>query len=493
MATKTYTDRELMLLAIEEMNKSINEPRPDGKVPPKVGAVILFPNGRIEKAYRGELREGDHAEYTLIERKLANENLAGCVLFTTLEPCVSRNDPKVPCSKRTTNARIKKVFVGIEDKDPTVDGKGIRHLINHDVVVKMFDRDLQRIIEKENSMFLEQALERKREKEEEDLRMPLEYPVLTYNISKFSDEALQKFIDEAKLPYKIKDEGFLEYLADFGAMEWDEKSKTFKATGFGILLFGKNPRAKYPQAVLKAHVKYGNSMVEPKDFDQPLVLIPDLVEEWLHKVLPLAKDTSSFKRKDIPGFPLRVLREGIINAIIHRDYEIREAKCSLEIDDNKIVIKSPGNPLPAISLNDLNSFSASSLSRNPIITYVFSLMDYAEEKGFGMESLKSLKKEFGLPLPSYSLKEPFLILTFPRNTEAIREVISNGSINELNKEELSAFEIFRNNKYITKSEFAGQTGLPNRTAERLLKKFVDLKLIYKQGSGSNTSYYINEK
>jgi len=131
MATKKHTNRELMQMTIDEMNKSINEPREDGKVPPKVGALLLFPDGRIETAYRGELREGDHAEYTLLERKLSNEDLSQCVLFTTLEPCVKRNNPKVACSKRTTNARIKKVFVGIEDPDPTVDGKGIKHLRNY--------------------------------------------------------------------------------------------------------------------------------------------------------------------------------------------------------------------------------------------------------------------------------------------------------------------------------------------------------------------------
>src|SRR5665647_1456602 len=100
---KTYNPRTYMELAIEEMNKSKNEPRRDGKVPPKVGAVLVFPDGRVEKAHRGQLREGDHAEYTLIERLLTKDNLDECILFTTLEPCVERNSPKVPCCRRTTN------------------------------------------------------------------------------------------------------------------------------------------------------------------------------------------------------------------------------------------------------------------------------------------------------------------------------------------------------------------------------------------------------
>lgn len=491
MKKNHYTHEELMQMAIDVMNKSINEPRPDGKVPPKVGAVLLFPDGRIETAYRGELREGDHAEFTLLERKLANENVEDCILYTTLEPCVERNPPKVPCCRRVTNARIKKVFIGIEDKDPK--GNGIRHLEKHGVEYKMFDREFQRIIEEENKDFLKQALQRKEEAEqEEDLRTSIELPIANYDRSKFADEALQKFIKEANLDFKTTDEAFLEYLADFGAMEWDKEKQHFVPTGVGILLFGKNPRSKFKNAVLKAHVSYGGSKIEPKDFDQALVLLPDQIEEWLKKVLPLSKDTSGFKRKDIPDFPIGVLREAIVNALVHRDYEVEGAKCEIKIDEDKIIVTSPGKPLPAITLDELNTFEAPSLSRNHIITYAFSLMDYVEEKGFGMKTFKSLNKEYGLPIPKYSFKEPFLTLTFPRTTEAVKEVVGKSGIDDLSSEDLKNFEIFREKRPVSKAEFVAFSGLATRTAERYLKEWVDSGLLIKVGSGPSTKYRMNE-
>jgi ATP-dependent DNA helicase RecG len=486
MVKKQYTHKELMQLAIDVMNKSVNEPRADGKVPPKVGAVLLFPDGRIETAYRGELREGDHAEFTLLERKLANENVEDCILYTTLEPCVERNPPKVPCCRRVTNARIKKVYIGIEDKDPK--GNGIRHLEKHGVAYKMFGREFQRIIEEENKVFLKQALQRKKEAEVEDLRTPIELPIANYDSSKFSVEALQKFIKEANLDYKTTDEAFLEYLADFGAMEWDKEKKMFVPTGYGILLFGKNPRTKFKNAVLKAHVSYGNSKIEPKDFDQALVLLPDQIEEWLKKVLPLSKDTSGFKRKDVPDFPIGVLREAIVNALVHRDYEIEGAKCEIKIDENKIIVTSPGKPLPAITLEELNTFEAPSLSRNHIITYAFSLMDYVEEKGFGMKTFKSLNKEHGLPIPKYTFKEPFLILTFPRTTDGVKSVIETKGIDKLSDQELRFIEIFREQEYVTKAEFIAYTNLAVRSAQRLLKKLSDEGLIVSEGAGKSTKY-----
>ncbi|MEO9533660.1 MAG: ATP-binding protein [Crocinitomicaceae bacterium] len=488
-----YTHEELMQMTIDVMNKSINEPRPDGKIPPKVGALILFPDGRIETAHRGELREGDHAEYTLMERKLTDVNLEGCVLYTTLEPCVERNDPKVPCCRRTTNARIKKVYVGIEDPDPTVDGKGINHLIKHQVEVKMFNRKFQKEIQKENEAFLKQAISRKEDKKDDVIvYSDLELMIPSYPVSKFSTKALNKFIREANLGFTSVENDFWFYLEDIGAVQFNEKLKKFCATGYGVILFGESPGTKFPNTVIKAQIKYGRSKIEPQDFNEPLVMLPDAINNWLLKVLPLDKDTSTFKREDKTDYPTPVLREAIINALLHRDYLNKSAKINLILDDDLIQIKSPGGPHPAISIEELNSFAAPSLSNNPILSHVFSLMDYSEEKGFGMETFKSIKREYNLALPKFEYKKPFLTLNFPRTQEGYKQVIDKDPLEELTSKELDYIDFFRGEKILSKSEFSELTGLTDRTAERMLKKFVEINLIKKEGGGRSTKYVFNE-
>ena len=72
--------------AVEVMRDSVAEQRTDGKPNPLVGAVLVKSDGSIETAARGELRAGNHAEFTLLERKCVGEKLDGSVLFTTLEP-----------------------------------------------------------------------------------------------------------------------------------------------------------------------------------------------------------------------------------------------------------------------------------------------------------------------------------------------------------------------------------------------------------------------
>ncbi|MCU0690029.1 MAG: hypothetical protein MUF54_01375 [Polyangiaceae bacterium] len=145
MTTRSFDARKLMELAVDVMVKSKQEPRSDGKASPLVGAV-LWNDGATDTASRSELRDGDHAEFTLLERKHRSTKLDDAVIFSTLEPCApgSRKHPKLSCAER-----IKEIWIGIEDPDPTVDRKGIKYLQDHGVKVHLFDRDLQERIRAE--------------------------------------------------------------------------------------------------------------------------------------------------------------------------------------------------------------------------------------------------------------------------------------------------------------------------------------------------------
>lgn len=193
--------RAHMARAVEVMRLSVHENRSDGKVPPKVGVVLVSSDGRTVEGARGELRSGDHAEFTVLERKCRDRPLDGAVLFTTLEPCApgARQHPKLPCAERLVLARIAEVWVGIEDPDPTVDREGIRYLQANGIAVEMFDRDLQETIRVENRTFLEQALERAGEVLEVELprpaQSPFDEPVAGAGLGDLSDAAVRDYGD----------------------------------------------------------------------------------------------------------------------------------------------------------------------------------------------------------------------------------------------------------------------------------------------------------
>lgn len=139
-----------MVKAIELARKCRSEP---DKVSPKVGAVIVRNGQVLGGAFRGERRQGDHAEYTLLEQKLAGATLAGLTLFTTLEPCTSRNSPKIACAERIIERRVKRVVIGVLDPNDRIRGRGELKLRDAGIEIARFDSDLMAEIEELNRDF----------------------------------------------------------------------------------------------------------------------------------------------------------------------------------------------------------------------------------------------------------------------------------------------------------------------------------------------------
>jgi ATP-dependent DNA helicase RecG len=492
-----FDARHFMQLAIEEMKKSVAENRDDGKASPKVGAVLVSPLGEVlGTAHRGELREGDHAEYTLLDRKFRDKNVTGNYLFATLEPCApgSRKHPKLGCAERIVNARIAKIWIGVEDPDPTVDRKGIKYLMDAGIEVEMFDNDLQEEILTENKNFLEQAKQRAEEekKPKEVVLTPLEKLVAAADLIELSDNALSFYIQRAGLNMSVNSPEFHEHLLQKQLIERDGNGN-LKPTGLGILLFGNNPRDRYPQAVLKVQARYGNAEPEIQDFADALVLLPDQVENWLKKVLSSKISREGFTRETVYDYPMEILAEAINNAIVHRDYDIEGAKIYVNIEDEKIVVKSPGLPIKPIKFEDFQQFKAPSLSRNPKIMAVFNAMNYVEERGLGMHRMKSLPESYKLPRPSVTWEDPYLTITFPRSKAFIQTIVQGDVLSELNDEEKKGLLFIRDRRIVSKPDYAHNFYYNEKKAQRHLSKFVELGLVTAIGQGPSRRFHYVEQ
>lgn len=160
----TEADISYMKAAIEEAMNSKSEA---GKVSPRVGVVVVKDEKVLAKTHRGAFDPKEHAEFTALERILENTTVAGATVYTTLEPCTTRNHPKLPCARHLIERKVGRVVIGMLDPNPAICGRGVRMLQSHNIIVNFFPTDLLNEIEEHNRAF-RRAIETKVERPDID-------------------------------------------------------------------------------------------------------------------------------------------------------------------------------------------------------------------------------------------------------------------------------------------------------------------------------------
>jgi ATP-dependent DNA helicase RecG len=490
-----FDPRKLMEKAIAVMKQSINEPRADKKASPLVGAVLFKPDGTVDTAFRGELRHGDHAEFTLLERKHRDERLDGSILFATLEPCApgARKHPKLACAERIVNARIAEVWVGIEDPDPMVDRQGIRYLEQNGIKVHLFDLDLQEQIRELNKKFIDQALQRAAEAKVGKVAKPSplsqwDEALAGVGLNDLASAALARYRERTKISDKINSAGFLARLESQGLL--CRRGSKLVPTGFGLVLFGKTPREILHHAGLNATIEFPDGTHEIQNFDGPAILIPDRVEAWLRPKLPNVIDRSRMTREERPALPFDLVREAIINALVHRDYDLAGATCHLAVTTDTVTVRSPGAPLIPVTIEQMQAFTAPMYNRNPKLQFAFGGTKLVEGRGFGMRTFGTAAAKHGLPVPKYAFDGIYLNLTIYRHAQAAVTALGEAVLSQLNKSERAGWEWLAAKGSAKSSEYAVGIKADARTARRHLNQFHKLGLVRKTGSGPMKQYQI---
>jgi pyrimidine deaminase RibD-like protein len=145
-----------MTRAVELAERCATEPG-RSKPSPKVGAVAVAADGKLlAEAYRGQLNPGDHAEFCLISSLGSGTGtLAGATLYTTLEPCTTRNPPKIPCAERILAEQLRVVYVGMLDPDARIRELGCKALRDANIDVRDFTAELREQVHKLNQPFVD--------------------------------------------------------------------------------------------------------------------------------------------------------------------------------------------------------------------------------------------------------------------------------------------------------------------------------------------------
>ena len=92
-------------------------------------------------------------------------------------------------------------------------------------------------------------------------------------------------------------------------------------------------------------------------------------------------------RIEMPDYPDTAVLEGVVNALIHRDYLELGSEIHIDMFDDRMEIYSPGGMLDGRKVQDLDLRNVSSRRRNPIIADIFNRLKYMDCRGSGFRKI----------------------------------------------------------------------------------------------------------
>ena len=259
-------------------------------------------------------------------------------------------------------------------------------------------------------------------------------------------------------------------------------------THAGILFFGKYPQRFFQNAQLRVVRFKGTSVTHPVidrlDCSGALWEMVNAAEEFIRKNIRLLslRTSKSFQRDDKFEYPLNALREAIINALIHRNYQ-KHSDVRVFIFDNRVEIINPGTFPEGVSPD-----APVHEPVNPILSQFMYDVGFIERYGSGIRMMKRLSEEWGNKEPSYELHplETKIIFDSPIQESTFIEIDDiSEQLNERQKKAL--FHVQKSGQIATK-EYVEINHVSRRVAYEELRDMTDKGLLSMIGKGRGTKY-----
>lgn len=124
--------------------------------------------------------------------------------------------------------------------------------------------------------------------------------------------------------------------------------------------------------------------IDDKEYSGSIISLMENAETFIKNNSKTSWEIKGMKRIEKEDYPLRAIREAIVNAIIHRDYQIIGSEIHIDMFDNRLEITSPGGMIDGSFVQDLDITKISSMRRNRIISDIFNRLHLMERRGSGL-------------------------------------------------------------------------------------------------------------
>ena len=285
-------------------------------------------------------------------------------------------------------------------------------------------------------------------------------------------------------------------------------------TNLGVILFGKHPEMFIPSAYLQ-YVKFatpdnaGDILTEHAYKGPLLKIIADLdgfVKVGIASPRPVR--VSALREETVCTYPDWSIRELLLNAVIHRDYQIGNAPIKFyDYDGLRLEISNPGGLYGQATPDN---FPHVNDYRNPLLAEAIKVMGYVNKFNRGIAKVKAELEKNGNPPPIFDVNKRtefrVTLRPVPDNGEKKDEILlvgeTNGEINAPSGEiNAPSGEIHGEKKIILaiakqpgikREGLLLETKIPLRTIDRILRRLReggDAKIEYR-GSKKTGGWFI---
>jgi ATP-dependent DNA helicase RecG len=300
----------------------------------------------------------------------------------------------------------------------------------------------------------------------------------------------EKFIESLSLEQKLT--------FDYTARVFEEKGLPFGETGrqsLGLIRLD----ARYSNLALllsdqcpysiKAAIFQGSTketFKDRKEFSGSIFKQIDEVLAYLNVYNKVASTFEGLYRVDHPDYPEIVLREAVINAVIHRDYYI-EGATLISMFDNRLEIMSLGGVMPGVTKEIM--LAGVSVPRNEKLASAFHRLKLIEAYGTGIPRIFDAYAKYGVT-PEIPIMNGAFLISLP-SLSVSAKIMRTAPKRAINKNEQRILEEF-SGKQFTKQDAADLLEMSVSGAYKLLVRMVERGLLSSKRKGREICYFVSE-
>ncbi|MDE0101222.1 MAG: putative DNA binding domain-containing protein [Bryobacterales bacterium] len=189
----------------------------------------------------------------------------------------------------------------------------------------------------------------------------------------------------------VGDRPVMEALRYYGLVEWD--ARDWRITNAGLLLFARRPALRWhPRAGLRVfrvagtRIEYGRhrNVTQVGRADPPLARAIVEIRESARGQVRVSERLRGLFFEDIPEYPEFAWQEALVNAVAHRDYEVRGRETEVWFFEDRLEVSSPGELLPPLTVEALREGRHAHVTRNPMLVRVLADAKIMRDEGEGV-------------------------------------------------------------------------------------------------------------